>query len=80
MYDWQFDRENGRVPNLARLDAGNPPALWRKLHLAMVLNGVDYLSGLGTMYLNARFTEQDIEKVIDPFDRSLARLNKEKMI
>jgi len=62
------------------LDAGKPPALRRKLHLAMVLNGVDYLSGLGTMYLNAGFTEQDIEKVIDPFDRSLARLNRGKMI
>ncbi len=76
----QCDQENCRFPDSAKLDAGSPPELRRKLHLAMVLNGVDFSGGLGTMYMNAGLTEQDIEKVIDAFGRSLARLKKEKVI
>jgi hypothetical protein len=62
------------------LDAGSAPNVRSKLHLAMLLNGVDYLGGLGSMLLNAGLTEQDIEKVIHAFDDSLRRLKEEKVL
>jgi glutamate-1-semialdehyde 2,1-aminomutase len=74
------DRENCRFPDLARLDAGTPPGVGHKFHLAMLLNGVDYLSGLGAMFLNAALTERDIEKIAAAFGRSLARLKKEEVL
>ena len=46
----------------------------------MLLNGVDYIGGLGTMFLNAALTEQDIEKVIDAFDHSLTKLGMERVL
>ncbi len=76
-YLGECDGENCRCPDLAKLDAGSPLEVRRKLRLAMLLNGVDYLGGVGTMFLNAALTEQDIAKVIDAFDRSLARLKAE---
>jgi len=75
----QCDRENCRFPDLAKLDAGTPPEVRRKFHLAMLLNGVDFSAGLGGMFLNAGLTEQDIGKITDAFGRSLARLKKEKV-
>lgn len=79
-YLGRCDGENCRFPDLAKLDSGSPPSIRRQLHLAMLLNGVDYLGGLGTMFLNAGLAEQDIEKVIYAFDQSLKRLKMEKAI
>ena len=75
------DGENCHCPYLAKLDAGSPLKVRRKLHLAMLLNGVDYSGGgTGTMFLNAGLTDQDIEKVIHAFDQSLRRLKIEKVL
>ena len=79
-YLGQCDGENCHYPDLAKLDAGSPLEVQRKLYLAMLLNGVDYIGGLGTMFLNAALTEQDIEKVIDAFDHSLTRLEMERVL
>jgi glutamate-1-semialdehyde aminotransferase len=76
----ECDRETCHCPDLAMLDAGTPPNVRRQLHLAMLLNGVDYLGGLGTMFLNAGCTEQDIEKVVHALDDSLGRLKEEKVL
>jgi len=46
----------------------------------MLINGVDYSAGLGTMYLNAGLTRQDIEKIVLAFDSSLTRLKAEKVL
>ena len=80
-YLGKCDGENCRCPDLAKLDAGSPLEVRRKLHLAMLLNGVDYSGGgTGTMFLNAGLTDSDIEKVIYAFDHSLTRLKMEKVI
>ncbi|OLC56450.1 MAG: hypothetical protein AUH77_05940 [Candidatus Rokubacteria bacterium 13_1_40CM_4_69_39] len=63
--DWTFDS--------ARLDRGMGP-LGAKLHLAMLLNGVDYSRGSAIGWLNAAMTDADIDQMVDAFDRSLDRL------
>jgi glutamate-1-semialdehyde 2,1-aminomutase len=66
--DWTFDG--------ARLDRGMGP-LGAKLHLAMLLNGVDYNRGGAHGWLNAAMTDADIDQVVEAFDRSLGRLRRE---
>jgi len=80
-YLGKCDGENCRCPDLAKLDAGSPLEVRHKLHLAMLLNGVDYSGGgTGTMFLNAALTDKDIEKAVYAFDHSLTRLKIEKVI
>jgi glutamate-1-semialdehyde 2,1-aminomutase len=57
----------------ARLDRGMG-ALGAKLHLAMLLNGVDYNRGAGSGWLNGAMTDADIDTIVDAFGRSLDRL------
>jgi glutamate-1-semialdehyde 2,1-aminomutase len=56
-----------------RLDRGMG-ALGAKLHLAMLLNGVDYNRGAGSGWLNGAMTDADIDTIVDAFGRSLDRL------
>jgi glutamate-1-semialdehyde 2,1-aminomutase len=60
----------------ARLDRGMGP-LGAKLHLAMLLHGVDYSRGGGHGWLNAAMTDADVDRLVDAFDRSLERLRRE---
>jgi glutamate-1-semialdehyde 2,1-aminomutase len=60
----------------ARLDRGMG-ALGAKLHLAMLLNGVDYNRGSANGWLNAAMTEADLDGMVEAFDRSLLRLREE---
>ncbi len=60
----------------ARLDRGMGP-VGAKLHLAMLLEGVDYNRGSAIGWLNAAMTDTDIDGMIDAFDRSLDRLARE---
>jgi len=60
----------------ARLDRGMGP-IGTKLHLAMLLEGVDYNRGSAIGWLNAAMTDADIDAMIDAFDRSLDRLARE---
>src|SRR5881396_1312862 len=69
--DWTFDA--------ARLDRGMGP-LGAKLHLAMLLNGVDYNRGSANGWLNAAMTDADIDQMVDAFDRSLDRLRRENTL
>jgi glutamate-1-semialdehyde 2,1-aminomutase len=60
----------------ARLDrgmgaAGNP------LHLAMLLEGVDYNRGSAIGWLNAAMTDADVDAMVAAFDRSLERVARE---
>lgn len=57
----------------ARLDRGMG-AVGHDLHLAMLINGVDYNRGLATGWLNAAMTEADIDEMVAAFDRALDRL------
>jgi glutamate-1-semialdehyde 2,1-aminomutase len=57
----------------ARLDRGMG-ALGARLHLAMLLSGVDYNRGAGSGWLNGAMTDADIDFMIDAFGRSLDRL------
>ena len=50
------------------------------LHLAMLLNGVDYNRGSANGWLNAAMTDADIDLMIDAFDRSLARLREDGLL
>lgn len=69
--DWTLD--------VARLDRGMGP-LGAALHLAMLLNGVDYNRGSANGWLNAAMTDADIDLMIDAFDRSLARLREDGLL
>jgi len=60
----------------ARLDRGMGP-LGADLHLAMLLNGVDYSRGGAHGWLNAAMTDADVDQMVDAFDRSLERLRRE---
>ena len=60
----------------ARLDRGMGP-IGAKLHLAMLLEGVDYNRGSAIGWLNAAMTDNDIDYMTDAFDRSLERLARE---
>jgi glutamate-1-semialdehyde 2,1-aminomutase len=51
--------------------------LGTKLHLAMLIGGVDYSRGLGVGWLNAAMTDADVDLMVAAFDRSLARLQSE---
>ena len=50
------------------------------MHSAMLLNGVDYIRGFQTLFLNAALTKEDIERVIEAFENSLMRLKDEKIL
>jgi glutamate-1-semialdehyde 2,1-aminomutase len=69
--DWTLD--------VARLDRGMGP-LGGALHLAMLLNGVDYNRGSANGWLNAAMTDADIDAIVGAFDRSLARLRDERRL
>jgi hypothetical protein len=62
---WQLDE--------ARLERGMG-ALGPKMHLAMLLNGVDYNRGTANGWLNGAMTDADIDRMVDAFDKSLGRL------
>jgi len=65
--------------DVARLDRGMGP-LGAKLHLAMLLHGVDYNRGSANGWLNAAMTDADIDTMVDAFDRSLDRLRRERAL
>jgi glutamate-1-semialdehyde 2,1-aminomutase len=69
--DWTLDE--------ARLDRGMGP-LGAQLHLAMLLNGVDYNRGSAIAWLNGAMTDADIDFAVDAFDRSLERLGKDGLL
>src|SRR5204863_7614157 len=60
----------------ARLDRGMGP-VGTNLHLAMLLEGVDYNRGSAIGWLNAAMTDSDIDTMVKAFDRSLDRLARE---
>jgi glutamate-1-semialdehyde aminotransferase len=47
------------------------------LHLAMLLNGVDYNRGSANGWLNGAMTDADVDQMVDAFDRALERLRRE---
>src|SRR5262245_4855979 len=71
LHDWTFDE--------ARLDRGMG-ALGAQLHLAMLLNGVDYNRGSAIAWLNGAMSDADIDCMVDAFDRSLERLGREGLL
>lgn len=62
------------------VDAAGPAKLRQQLRLAMLVNGVDYLGGIGTMFTNSAMTPDDVQKVTDAFDRSLTMLRDEGLL
>lgn len=66
---------DGRM-DVARLDRGMGP-LGNALHLAMLIQGVDYNRGSANGWLNAAMTDADIDLMVDAFDRSVLRLRDE---
>jgi glutamate-1-semialdehyde 2,1-aminomutase len=71
------------IPNYrmdaTRLDRGMGP-LGGVLHLAMLLNGVDYSRGASHGWMNGAMRDKDVDMVIDAFDRSIVRLREEKRL
>jgi glutamate-1-semialdehyde 2,1-aminomutase len=66
---WQLDE--------ARLERGMG-AVGGKLHLAMLVNGVDFNRGSGIGWMNGAMTDEDVEEMIGAFDRSILRLREER--
>jgi hypothetical protein len=62
-----------------RLDRGMGP-LGGALHLAMLLNGVDYSRGASHGWMNGALTDKDVDLIVDAFDRSIGRLREEKKL
>jgi len=65
--------------DVTRLDRGMGP-LGGVLHLAMLLNGVDYSRGASHGWMNGAMSEKDVDMVIDAFDRSIVRLREDKRL
>jgi glutamate-1-semialdehyde aminotransferase len=63
----------------ARLDRGMGPA-GAALHLAMLINGVDYSRGAAHGWLNGAMTDKDVDLMVDAFDRAVVRLREEKRL
>lgn len=70
--------DSGRYDHEA-LDRGMGPR-GHALHLAMLINGVDYNRGLSLGWLNAAMTDSDIDAIVSAFDRSLTRLETEGLL
>jgi glutamate-1-semialdehyde 2,1-aminomutase len=64
----------------ARLDRGMGAALSGALHLAMLINGVDYSRANANGWLNGALTERDIDQIVDAFERSIARLQSDGVL
>jgi len=62
-----------------RLDRGMGP-VGGALHLAMLINGVDYSRGGGHGWMNGAMSEKDVDMVVDAFDRSIVRLRADKRV
>src|SRR5256884_34712 len=62
-----------------RLDRGMGP-VGGTLHLAMLLNGVDYSRGASHGWMNGAMSEKDVDQVIEAFDRSILRLREDKRV
>jgi glutamate-1-semialdehyde aminotransferase len=62
-----------------RLDRGMG-ALGGALHLAMLINGVDYSRGAAHGWMNGAMSEKDVDLVIEAFDRSIVRLRQDKRV
>jgi glutamate-1-semialdehyde aminotransferase len=70
---------NDYTADAARLDRGMGP-LGGALHLAMLVNGVDYSRGAAHGWLNGALTDKDVDLMVEAFDRSLVRLREEKRL
>jgi glutamate-1-semialdehyde 2,1-aminomutase len=62
-----------------RLDRGMGPQ-GGLLHLAMLLNGVDYSRSASHGWMNGAMRDKDIDMIIEAFDRSIVRLREEKKL
>ena len=69
--DWTMDA--------SRLDRGMGP-VGGALHLAMLINGVDYSRGNAHGWMNAAMTDADIDQIVDAFDRSIVRLQEDRRL
>jgi glutamate-1-semialdehyde 2,1-aminomutase len=69
--DWTMDA--------ARLDRGMGP-VGGALHLAMLINGVDYSRGNAHGWMNGAMTDTDIDQITDAFDRSIVRLQEDRRL
>ncbi|HET7343661.1 MAG TPA: aspartate aminotransferase family protein [Methylomirabilota bacterium] len=70
--NWTFDA--------TRLDRGMGATLSGGLHLAMLNNGVDYSRGNAHGWMNGAMTDKDIDQIIDAFDRSLVRMQEDRLL
>ena len=62
-----------------RLDRGMG-ALGGTLHLAMLINGVDYSRGASHGWMNGALTDKDVDLIVEAFDRSIVRLRDERRV
>jgi hypothetical protein len=63
----------------ARLDRGMGP-LAGPLHLAMLINGVDYSRANAHGWMNGALTDKDVDLIVDAFDRSIVRLQEDRLL
>jgi glutamate-1-semialdehyde 2,1-aminomutase len=64
----------------ARLDRGMGGALAGALHLAMLVNGVDFSRGNAHGWMNGAMTDADVDQIVEAFDRSIVRLQDERLL
>ena len=79
-YLGKCDVEHCPNPDYEFLDSGMEASLRTNLVLALLNNGVNFGLGRVELFISAAITKQDIEKTLEAFDRSFARLKAEKVL
>jgi hypothetical protein len=46
----------------------------------MLINGVDYSRGNAHGWMNGALTDKDVDQIVDAFDRSIVRLQEDRLI
>jgi len=74
------DFEHCSNPDYEMLDAGMEASLRSKVILALHNNGVKFALGKVELFVTAAITEQDIQKTLEAFDRSLTMVKAEGLV
>jgi glutamate-1-semialdehyde 2,1-aminomutase len=64
----------------ARLDRGMGGPLSAALHLSLLINGVDISRSNAHGWMNGAMTDKDVDQIVDAFDRSITRMQEDKLL
>jgi glutamate-1-semialdehyde aminotransferase len=50
------------------------------LHLSLLVNGVDISRSNAHGWMNGAMTDKDVDQIVDAFDRSITRMQEDKLL